>query len=144
MVTARQKALVQASFAKVAPQADEVTAVFYQRLFELDPTLRRMFKADLAPQRQKLAHMLTAAVKGLDRPEQLIPVVRDLGRRHGAYGVVDAHYDTVGAALLWALNNALGSEFTADVRAAWVEVYQLLSTTMREAAQQDVSVAVLA
>jgi hemoglobin-like flavoprotein len=141
MVTHRQKALVQGSFAAIAPKADEVTAMFYGRLFELDPTLRSMFKADMQPQRQKLAQMLTAAVKGLDRPEQLIPVVRELGRRHATYGVVDAHYDTVGAALLWTLERQFGATFTPEVNEAWTAVYTLLATTMKEAAREALAAA---
>jgi len=129
--------LVQDSFAVVVPRAEEVTAMFYGRLFELDPTLRPLFKTDMAPQRQKLAQMLTAAVKGLDRPEQLIPVVRELGRRHATYGVVEAHYDTVGAALLWTLEQQFGSAFTPEVKDAWTGVYTLLATTMKDAARAE-------
>jgi hemoglobin-like flavoprotein len=56
--------------------------------------------------------MLAAAVKGLDRLDQLVPVVQALGRRHATYGVVDAHYDTVGVALLSTLEQGLGDAFT--------------------------------
>ena len=139
MVTSSQKALVQDSFAVLAPIAEDVAALFYGRLFELDPALRRMFNEDLAGQRRKLAHMLTAAVKGLDRPDQLIPVVQDLGRRHVAYGVTDAHYETVGAALLWSLEKGLGRGFTPEVEDAWVAVYRLLSTTMKEATRAELA-----
>jgi hemoglobin-like flavoprotein len=139
MVTFSQKALVQDSFAALAPSAEDVAALFYGRLFELDPALRRMFSADLTPQRRKLAQMLTAAVKGLDRPDQLIPVVQNLGRRHVAYGVTDAHYETVGAALLWTLKKGLGSAFTPEVEDAWATVYRLLSTTMKEAMRAELA-----
>ncbi|MGE5073573.1 MAG: hypothetical protein ACM3MF_09105, partial [Anaerolineae bacterium] len=63
-----QKYLVQSSFAKVAPIADTAAALFYGRLFELDPSLRPMFPSDLKEQGAKLMHMLTLAVRGLDRP----------------------------------------------------------------------------
>jgi len=96
-----------------------------------------MFKADLTPQRKKLAQMLTAAVKGLDRPEQMIPVVRDLGRRHATYGVVEAHYDTVGAALLWTLEQQFSAAFTAEIKDAWTAVYSLLAMTMKDAAREE-------
>ena len=139
MVTSSQKALVQDSFAALAPIAEDMAALFYGRLFELDPALRRMFNQDLAGQRRKLAHMLTAAVKGLDRPDQLIPVVHDLGRRHVAYGVTDAHYETVGAALLWSLEKGLGRGFTREVEDAWAAVYRLLSTTMKEAMRTELA-----
>ena len=141
MITSDQKALVQESFAMIAPIADDAAGLFYRRLFEIEPSLRQMFRADMAEQRKKLMQMLTAAVKGLDRPDQLIPVVRDLGRRHAAYGVTDAHYDTVGAALLWTLETGLGAAFTPDVKEAWADVYSLLATTMRDAAQAAVAAA---
>lgn len=138
MVTSIQKALVQDSFALIAPIGEDVAALFYDRLFDIDPSLRRLFKEDLIPQRRKLAQMLTAAVKGLDRPEQLIPVVQDLGRRHAAYGVTDEHYDTVGAALLWSLQRVLGRAFTPQVENAWTTVYGLLATTMKDAMKEAV------
>jgi hemoglobin-like flavoprotein len=136
MVTPRQKTLVQESFAIISPIADDVAALFYQRLFELDPSLRSMFREDMAEQRKRLMQVLTAAVKGLDRLEQLVPVVQDLGRRHATYGVTDAHYDTVAKALLWTLEKGLGSGFTTEMKDAWTAVYTVLATTMKAAAHE--------
>ena len=134
MLTERQMALVQESFDLIAPIADDAAVLFYSRLFELDPSLRRLFKSDMREQRVSLMQMLTAAVKGLNRLDRLVPVVEGLGRRHAAYGVTDAHYETVGAALLWTLEMGLGKGFTPEVREAWTAVYGLLATTMRNAA----------
>src|SRR5262245_56542459 len=120
MVTQTQKTLVQESFAAIAPIADDVAALFYRRLFEIDPALEPMFKGNMAEQRRKLMHMLTAAVKGLDRLDQLVPLVQDLGRRHGGYGVEDRHYDTVAEALIWTLEKGLGDAFTLETKGAWV------------------------
>ena len=141
MLTAAQKTLVQDSFATITPIADDAAVLFYRRLFELDPSLERMFRGDMREQRRKLMQMLSAAVKGLDRLEQLVPVVEDLGRRHAKYGVADAHYDTVGAALLWTLEMGLGAAFTADVKDAWATVYGLLAETMKAAARAELAVA---
>jgi hemoglobin-like flavoprotein len=136
MLTVAQKDLVQNSFKSIATIADDAAILFYQKLFELDPSLKSMFRGDMAEQRKKLMQMLTAAVKGLDRLEQLVPVVQDLGRRHGAYGVKESHYETVGAALLWTLEAGLGRNFTPEVKEAWAAVYGLLATTMKEAARE--------
>jgi len=95
-----------------------------------------MFRGDMSEQRRKLMNMLGAAVKGLDRLEQLVPVVQDLGRKHTGYGVEDRHYDTVGAALLWTLEKGLGSGFTPEVKEAWAAVYGLLASTMQTAARE--------
>lgn len=136
MITPTQKRLVQDSFGLVVPIAPTAAALFYQRLFEIDPALRPMFKGDIGEQGKKLMQALALAVKSLDRPEALMPVLQDLGRRHARYGVTDAHYDTVGAALIWTLEKGLGERFTADVRGAWVAVYQVVATTMKVAATE--------
>jgi len=136
VITPTQKRLVQDSFGLVVPIAPTAAALFYQRLFEIDPALRPMFKGDIGEQGKKLMQALALAVKSLDRPEALMPVLQDLGRRHARYGVTDAHYDTVGAALIWTLEKGLGERFTADVRGAWVAVYQVVATTMKVAATE--------
>lgn len=141
MVTSRQKMLVQESFAALAPIAEDAMALFYRRLFELDPALRRMFPADMASQHRKLAQMLTAAVKGLDHLDRLVPVVQDLGRRHAGYGVTDAHYETVGSALLWTLEKGLGSAFTPETNDAWATVYGLLASVMKGAVRTETAAA---
>jgi len=141
MLTLTQIELVQNSFAVVAPIADDAAALFYRRLFEIDPSLAPMFRGDMTDQRRKLMQMLTAAVKGLPRLDRLVPVVEDLGRRHAAYGVIDSHYDTVGAALLWTLEKGLGTAFTPEVREAWTAVYTLLASTMKNAAAKEAAAA---
>jgi hemoglobin-like flavoprotein len=139
MLTATQKTLVQETFATILPIADDVAIVFYKRLFELDPTLRRLFGTDMTEQRKKLMQMLGAAVMGLNRLDQLVPVVEDLGRRHARYGVKDTHYSTVGEALLMTLALALGESFTIEVQQAWANVYSFITLTMRKAAAEAVA-----
>ena len=141
MLTAAQKTLVQHSFAAIVPIADDAAVLFYQRLFEIDPSLRAMFPADMFEQRKKLIQMLAAAVKGLDHLDRLVPVLEDLGRRHAGYGVLDAHYDTVGAALLWTLGAGLGDAFTPEVKEAWTTVYGLIASTMQTAARDAAAAA---
>lgn len=132
-MTSEEKNLVQTSFQKVVPIADTAARLFYDRLFTLDPDLRLLFRGDMREQGRKLMQMLAVAVKGLDRLDELVPAVQALGVRHTAYGVKDRHYETVGAALLWTLEQGLGADFTPETRAAWTTVYQLLARTMKEA-----------
>ena len=129
-----QVALVQQSWKKVLPIRSLAAELFYTRLFELDPSLRAMFKGNMAEQGSKLIMMIGTAVAGLSRPSELIPAVEALGARHVDYGVKDAHYDTVGNALLDTLHKGLGDDFTSEVEVAWVAVYSLLATTMKDAA----------
>jgi hemoglobin-like flavoprotein len=128
-----QKALVQTSFAQVRPIADAAAALFYSRLFELDPTLRPLFKGPIEEQGRKLMEMLGLAIKGLDRPEALLPALAALGRRHAGYGVNEHDYETVGEALLWTLEQGLGPSFTPQVQEAWAALYRFVADTMRAA-----------
>ncbi len=141
-MTPQQIRLVQESFAKVAPIADAAAAMFYTRLFELDPALSSLFRGDMQAQGRKLMQMIGAAVRGLDNLETLVPVVQQLGVRHTGYGVKEKDYDTVGAALLWTLEKGLGAQFTPDVRAAWTAVYGVLANTMKDAAHSNTSNAI--
>lgn len=133
-MTPSEITLVKDSFRKVQPIADQAAAIFYARLFELDPSLRPLFRGDLEEQGRKLMTMIGMAVTSLDRLDTLVPTVRQLGARHGAYGVRNEHYATVGTALLWTLEKGLGPAFTPDVRAAWTTTYTLLANTMMGAA----------
>lgn len=134
-MTEQQKALVQDSWAQVAPHAEATAALFYNRLFELDPGLKPLFaQSNLAEQGQKLMQMITVAVKGLDALEQLVPAVQELGRRHTGYGVLEEHYEIVGTALLDTLARGLEGAFTAETKEAWATTYNTLARVMKEAA----------
>jgi hemoglobin-like flavoprotein len=82
-------------------------------------------------QRKKLMHIIGTVVNGLNTPDQLIPTVSNLGRRHKAYGVTDEHYASVGTALIWALEQGLGTDFTPEVKESWTTVYNFLAETMK-------------
>ena len=134
-MTPDQKALVKLTWQKVLPIAESASELFYHRLFEIDPALRDLFDGtDMTMQRLKLMQTLGVAIRGLDDLETLLPIVEDLGRRHVGYGVTDAHYETVGAALLWTLEKGLGEAWTPEVADAWTAAYGTLSGAMREAA----------
>ena len=133
--------LVQTSWEKVVPMADQAAALFYGRLFEIDPELKPLFQSDIREQGAKLMRMITLAVRGLNDPGKLLPALEDLGRRHVDYNVRRKDYDSVGAALLWTLKEGLGEGWTRDVEDAWVAVYTLLADTMKNAARRQIGVA---
>jgi len=126
--------IIRESFAAVARRPDVTALLFYKRLFELDPALRPLFRPDLEEQGHKLMEVLGAAVRLLEHPEALSPVLEALGRRHVGYGVKEPHYDTVGAALLRTLSDALGDAFTPTAHEAWSGFYSLIAGTMKRAA----------
>jgi hemoglobin-like flavoprotein len=135
-LTEAQKNLVRTSFSRAERMADVVGLIFYKRLFELDPKLRSLFQNNIQEQSKKLMTTLKMVVDGLDYSNELVASIRSLGRRHVQYGVKAQHYDTVGEALIWALEKGLGPEFSPDARGAWLTVYNWLAATMKEAAAE--------
>ncbi len=133
-MTTAQIELVQASFRMIQPVAPEVARAFYNRLFELDPSLRAMFRGDIEEQGRKLMQMLAYAIGSLRRLDEIVPAVEDLGRRHAQYGVRDEHYVKVAAALLWTLTRCLGPAFTPQMCEAWIAVYGAVAAAMKRGA----------
>jgi hemoglobin-like flavoprotein len=130
-MTPTQQELIRSTWAQVTPIADTAAQLFYERLFELDPALRRLFsRTDMEAQRTNLMQTLTVVVKSIDNLAPLIPAVEALGRRHAGYGVQAKHYATVGQALLDTLQAGLGDAFTRDAREAWGDAYELLAGVM--------------
>ena len=129
--------LVQSTFAKVVPKKDQAAELFYDRLFEIAPEAKDMFKGDMKEQGAKLMMSLATVVNSLRNLEVILPDVKALAKRHVDYGARPEHYAVVGSALLWTLGQGLGDEFTADVEAAWTTAYGTLSSVMIEAAYPD-------
>jgi hemoglobin-like flavoprotein len=136
-LTAEQKQLVQASFPKVALNAEAVAAAFYARLFADDPSVQPLFKGDMQQQGVKLMQMIATAVASLDRLDDIVPAVQALGQRHVNYGVQKEHYALVGGALLATLQDKLGDEFTPELKDAWTQVYTVLANTATAAAYPE-------
>lgn len=140
-MTPAQINAVQRTFALVIPIKEKAAELFYDRLFSIDPSARPLFKGDLAEQGKKLMLALAMVVAGLTDLSRVVPVAKDLARRHVGYGVEDHHYDTVGSALLWTLGQGLGKEFTSEVQEAWTAAYTTLASVMKDAAHENRAVA---
>ena len=136
-MTPHQIALVQQSFAKVLAIKKTAASLFYDRLFAIDPSTRALFRGDMTTQGAKLMAAIATIVQSLDRIEPMLGHIRALAQRHVQYGVAEAHYTSVGAALLWTLEQGLGADFTVEVRDAWSSAYGLLSGTMLEAVSSE-------
>ena len=127
--------LLEETFAALAPRGDELVADFYERLFERHPEVQPMFAgADMREQQTKLLGALATVVKSLRKPDELVPVLQELGVRHGALGAVAAHYDAVGPVLLESMAQIAGDAWTDEVEQAWAEAYGLIASVMIEAA----------
>lgn len=132
-LTLSQRLIIQSTFAQI-PDADLLASRFYDRLFEIDPSTKPMFRHDMAEQRKKLLQTLAVVVHSLDDLGAIVPAIQSLGKRHVAYGVTVEHWNSVGSALLWALEDAFGEAFTPEVRDAWATAYGVIAQTAIDAA----------
>ena len=137
-MTPEQVTLVKESWEQVKPISETAAELFYGRLFELDPSLKPLFKTDdMKEQGKKLMATIGVAVGSLDRLEEILPTVQALGSKHAhQYNVPDSSYETVGQALLWTLEKGLGDVFTDDTREAWTLTYTTLADVMIAAGKE--------
>jgi hemoglobin-like flavoprotein len=135
-MTPQQKELVKSTWISVVPISAQAAELFYGRLFELDPALKPLFKGDMKEQGAKLMKTIGLAVSALDNLEPLIETLKDMGANHAVYGVKDADYDTVAAALLWTLEKGLGDQFSDEVKNAWAAAYGALAGVMKSGAAE--------
>jgi hemoglobin-like flavoprotein len=128
-ITPLHRTLVQRSFRKIAGKTELVADLLYQHLFELSPSSKMLFNCEMRRQGRKLIQALAVAVTSLDKPDSLAPMLHDLGKRHIGYGARKQDYQHLGEALLYALEQTLGAEFTPELREAWTTVYRFLAET---------------
>jgi hemoglobin-like flavoprotein len=129
-MTPDQVTLVQQSFAKVAPISEQAAVIFYDRLFEVAPSVKPLFPTDMKEQRKKLMATLAVVVGGLSNLPSVLPAASALAKRHVGYGAKPEHYPVVGGALLWTLEKGLGDSWTPEVADAWTTAYGTLSGYM--------------
>jgi hemoglobin-like flavoprotein len=132
-MTPRQISLIEESWDFIITNTEEAGRIFYTRLFEQSPHLRHMFKENMREQERKLIAMITFAVSKLNNLESVISDVKALGTRHKGYGVKDEHYNDVASALLWTLEQALGTKWNDEVKEAWTALYMTLAGIMSKA-----------
>ena len=130
MFTDREIELVRSTWSPVAQDPDAAATLFYDKLFEVAPAVRPLFKADIKEQGRKLMQMVGVAVHNMDRVEEIVPALQALGDRHVEYGAVPEHYPVVGSVLLDTLATALQDDFTEEARAAWAKTYEALAAVM--------------
>ncbi len=129
-LTTAQIDLIRDSFHRLEPDVETASELLYERLFEIAPELRAMFRSDMAGQGMQFMSTLRVIVQHLDDPESLRPHLEHLAQGHAAYGVKPEHFHPMGQALIWAMRKTLGENFPAGAAAAWEAAYELLAREM--------------
>src|SRR5262245_42309266 len=136
-MTATQRRLVRDSFELLRQDARPFALLFYGKVFELDPSARRLFHNDIALQGRKLVDTLDTVTQALDHFDSLRPRLIELGRQHAGFGVRAEQYDVITRALLWGLAQALGPDCDAPTRDAWKSLLAAITSVMKEGALQQ-------
>ncbi|MGH3821542.1 MAG: globin domain-containing protein [Pseudonocardiaceae bacterium] len=129
--------LIRESYAQVQQRAEEAMQFFYAMLFAIAPATRELFAANMQVQRSRFWRSLVHIVQNVDRADELVPFLHQLGRDHRKFGVLAQHYDAMGNALLTAIARFAGPAWTPQVEKAWRDAYGLIAKTMQEAAESE-------
>ncbi|MGW0191758.1 globin domain-containing protein [Streptomyces sp. NPDC003362] len=133
MLSAESAAVIRATLPAVGGALDEITERFYGDLFRDHPELLDgMFNRGnqaVGSQRRALAGAVagfaTALLANPDaRPDALL---QRIAHKHTAVGVTEDQYTVVHKYLFGAIAEVLGDAVTAEVAAAWDEVYWLMA-----------------
>eukprot|EP01041_Mallomonas_annulata_P008150 gene8151-16758_t len=103
---------------------------FYDRLFEVGPTARSLFKKNLQAQGRALVAMLSGALSLLEGVNTLVDNLIDLAHMHKKINVRALDYGPVGLVLLWTLEHCIGDSFTPEIKHIWLKIYSLMLSVM--------------
>lgn len=135
-MTDRKTLIIKTSWSYVIAEREMTGEMFYDKLFELNPALQAMFPQDMEQQIGKLIDMITYMVSRMQVMSEIQKDIDAMAVRHAGYGVHDAHYATVGDALIWVLEKRLGDQWDEETRQSWTELYDMWATSMIKASHE--------
>ena len=139
-MTTRQTELIKSTWSIVAAMDPVVVgSLFYNRLFEIAPQVRPMFRNPIDEQSRKLLAMINYIINKLDKLDTILSEVTKLAQKHVKYGVKPSHYTIVGEALLWTLEKGLADKWNEEIKNAWTTCYILLSKAMIAASGEEMN-----
>ena len=106
---------------------------FYDRFFEACPDARRLFPNDMEKLHLKLMDTIAALVGALDDRTLFQSIITHTARQHARFGVTSSQLAAFGDALIWSLEQELGSAFTPELKQAWIALYAAMQTEMLSA-----------
>jgi hemoglobin-like flavoprotein len=128
---------LETSFDLIAPRGEELVDVFYNRLFDVAPSVEPLFAhTDLRKQKSMLLATLVLLRKSLRDLEAITPKLRQLGARHVAYGALPEHYPVVAQVMLDSMAEIAGEAWTPEIAAGWAGALGLVAAAMLEGAEE--------
>ncbi|WP_322551629.1 NO-inducible flavohemoprotein (plasmid) [Priestia megaterium] len=130
MLSEKNIEIIKSTVPVLEKYGKDITARFYQLLFNNHPELLNIFNhmnQRQGKQQAALANAVYAAAANIDNLAAIIPVVKQIGQKHRALGVLPEHYPIVGETLLAAIKDVLGDAATDEIINAWAEAYGVIA-----------------
>jgi class 3 adenylate cyclase len=127
---------LQSSLHTMLEDQDRFARIFYDKVFEIAPEARSLFRNDMIEQGRLLTHMLGGIVYSLSRPEHLTSGLQKLGESHIAYGVKSEYYPAVKQAMMQTIDECLGDSKTAKTMDAWNKALDYVMDVMQNGEQR--------
>jgi hemoglobin-like flavoprotein len=134
-------ARVQRSHAALLARAADLPSRFYERLFAAEPVVRRLFPEDLTRLRAHFDAALALIVRNLDNVEVLAASLRDLGVQHVHWGAQPSHYFIVQEALVTALKELSGDDWSPELDQDWRDAIGTIASFMLQGAAIETATA---
>lgn len=123
--------LIRESFQALKPHVDEFTERFYLELFTRHPEAKPLFDgANMRKQRKALAASLAHIVDFWEDRNHLEDYLYKMGARHVKYSAEEAHFGLVAEALLATFEFFFEKQWTEELKANWIGVYQFAQMHM--------------
>jgi nitric oxide dioxygenase len=138
MLSAESAKLVSATLPAVGAKVNEITPLFYSKLFKAHPTLitdlfnRGNQAAGTQPQAlaRSIACFATVCVQSAETKTNIEPLLQRIAHKHCSLGVRPDQYPIVYKYLFEAIAEVLGDAVTPEVGKAWTDVYWLMANAL--------------
>ena len=133
MLSDQNRPVIEATLPVVAENIEVIAQRFYTHMFGAHPELldgvfNRGNQAE-GSQQVALAGSVAVFASALVQTPEETPghLLSRIAHKHASLGITPAQYDIVHDNLFWAIADVLGDAVTAEVAAAWNEVYWLMA-----------------
>jgi len=130
ILSKQEQSILISTYTTVMLHANTITEQFYQNLFEALPEVEPLFTKDMRQQRKMFTEIVRLSISSVDRLNRIEKQLRHLGEKHTAVGIKPEYYPVLRDAWLQAMADDMGDAFTADVRQAWSNLFDIISSMM--------------
>ncbi len=131
----KHREMVREHIEMLMPMMSSLHTKFYTHLFLIDPAQATVFNGSAVALNRKFINMM-ATFRSIRHLEKMHTTIEHLSQRHVTYGLQPEHIEPFGKALIAALSEQLGDQFTDELRTAWISTYDQVTSIMKSSIRQ--------